>query len=240
MAVTIKKRRLINPHNRPARKAKAWSSQGKRTSSKKRRPRAQRKHRKTTTNPALITLGLVNPQRGPMKKKAKKHHKSARKPNPAFAHFKKAKSKRGHRRRGNPSILTKPVGMAKAAAIAGGSLILTRQLPQLILGAKNTGLLGYATNIATMIAATILAGMAAGKEAGFAAGIGGGLYTLTRFLNEYFSPIGKYLSLSGVGVPWRPASSARCARATTPCRCSTTGRETRSSRRRSSMPWSPP
>lgn len=195
MAVVIKKRRLINPTKAKRRPiARPKSS-----------PRPKRKaHRaRTKKNPALLTLGFLNPtkKRGSMKKQKQNRKKNpARRPktNPFFARKAKAPRRR-HRNPSAGSILSRPLGMAKAGTIAFGSLLLTRQVPQWILGANNTGWLGYLANVSMTIANTVVAHMAAGKEAAFSAGIGGTLYVLNRVMTEQFSPIGKYISLSGVG-----------------------------------------
>ncbi len=79
------------------------------------------------------------------------------------------------------------------------SAIATRQLPQIILNERNSGLQGYAANIATAIAATVLAARFAGPAAGRGAAIGGTVIVLDRVLSEQISPIAEYLSLSGVG-----------------------------------------
>jgi hypothetical protein len=178
-------------------------------------------------NPALLTigpLGALNPQRkSTMTKKNKnstphKHHKSAHagkrsKPAraaqvvvhrfPAFTGGKRNKSNRGnHRKTGNPqggNLLAKPLGILKLSAFAGGGLIATRQLPQILLKEKNTGLIGYGTAAATAAAAGLVIYKTVGKEAGGATWIGSVLYLLARVLNEYLSPVGQFLKLTGVG-----------------------------------------
>lgn len=107
------------------------------------------------------------------------------------------------RRRSNPSGMAATIGSPKDL-ITGGvaglvSAIATRQLPQLILGAANAGVEGYAANLVTALAATWAAGTFAGPAAGRGAIIGGMVILLDRVLSEQVSPISSYLSLSGVG-----------------------------------------
>lgn len=78
-------------------------------------------------------------------------------------------------------------------------LVLTRQLPQALLGAKNTGVTGYFANIVTALVSAWAAGSVGGEKAALGAGAGGGAYTITRVLQEKFNPIGKYVALQGLG-----------------------------------------
>lgn len=78
-------------------------------------------------------------------------------------------------------------------------LVLTRQLPQALLGAKNTGVTGYIANLVTALVSAWAAGSVGGEKAALGAGAGGGAYTITRVLQEKFNPIGKYVALQGLG-----------------------------------------
>lgn len=121
-----------------------------------------------------------------------------RRKNPVVIIRESKQRKANGKRRKNPSGAA-PLNFVKDGAVALAGLVATRQGPQLILGAKNAGWLGYLANVAAAIATAMLAGKFAGKRAGSAALIGGGLYTVNRVLTEQFSPAGKFLSLSGVG-----------------------------------------
>ncbi|HBY64729.1 MAG TPA: hypothetical protein DEH78_33325 [Solibacterales bacterium] len=180
MAVVVKKKRLYNP-------------QGKR--------RAAHKARR---NPAeLITLGLVNPHtKGNTVKKHKTTKKAAsRKTNPWGFKAAANKSQPQPKRRRNPSrggALQKPIELAKTGAIALGGLVITRQIPQLALGTRNSGWMGYGANaLVALIAAWIVSRF--NPNAGAAVGLGGSLYTVSRILTEQLSPVGKYFALSGIG-----------------------------------------
>jgi hypothetical protein len=78
-------------------------------------------------------------------------------------------------------------------------LVVARQVPQWALGARNTSWLGYGANIVTTVAAAMLAHKMLGAEVGQAVALGGGLYTVNRFIQDQLSPVGKVLSVSGLG-----------------------------------------
>lgn len=80
-------------------------------------------------------------------------------------------------------------------------LVATRQLPQMILGPANAGVMGYLANGFTAFAVGWLANRFLGRDAGMATGIGGGVYVANRIIGDWFSPVQKYLSLSGLGDP---------------------------------------
>jgi hypothetical protein len=69
----------------------------------------------------------------------------------------------------------------------------------LVLGANNTGFMGYGANLLTALIGAFLLQRFAGKSAGTMFGIGGGVYTVSRILTEQLSPVGKYFSLAGMG-----------------------------------------
>jgi hypothetical protein len=189
--VTAKKIRLVNPEKR-----------GLRSRSK----RAPRKARKANPGPLYI-LGAVNPQRKTsMKKPAKKKkNRAARKSNPfpkVRAKQRQFKPKRNGRRRRNPDFsgaLNQPIEFLKFGLIALLGLVATRQVPQTMLGTKNTSWTGYLANLATALAGSWGAGRFAGKRAALAFGTGGGLYVVNRFLTDKFTPVGQVLSLAGLG-----------------------------------------
>lgn len=107
------------------------------------------------------------------------------------------------KRRSNPSGLAATIGSPKdlvSGGIAGLiSAVATRQLPQVALGASNTGIEGYGANLVTALLATWAAGTFGGPAAGRGALIGGMVILLDRVLSDNVSPISSYLSLSGVG-----------------------------------------
>jgi len=121
------------------------------------------------------------------------------------AHTRRAtnSSKRTGRRRRNPGELGRTIGNTKelvTGSVAGLiSAVATRQVPQMILNTGNTGMEGYAANLATALVTTWAAGKFAGPAAGRGALIGGMVILLDRVVSDNVSPISSYLSLSGVG-----------------------------------------
>lgn len=163
--------------------------------------------RRRRANPgALIAIGPLNPTRSTTvkKKKQKKYASKQRakglsRRNPDFPVFASKKRQARH----NPdltAILKKPVDVLTHGLYATGGLLMTRQVPQLVLGSRNVGLIGYGANIIVALIAGAAAGAAFGPAAGASVMIGGGLYTVSRALTEQ-TPIGKHLVLSGAGDP---------------------------------------
>jgi hypothetical protein len=101
--------------------------------------------------------------------------------------------------RRNPNILSDPKGLGINIVAALLSAVATRQLPQWVLGAKNTGWMGYVANVVSGAAATFAAHEFVNASAAQAAVLGSGVIVLDRVLTEQFSPVGKYLSLTGLG-----------------------------------------
>jgi hypothetical protein len=151
---------------------------------------ASNPHRKTSSRPPA-TKKRSNMAKSPKKKKAN-----------GGAHRKASNAHRKPRRK-NPGEFASTVGSAKdlvSGAVAGlVSAVATRQLPQVVLGAANTSMEGYAANIVTAAVATWVAGKFGGPAAGRGALIGGAVIVLDRVLSDNVSPISSYLSLSGVG-----------------------------------------
>lgn len=186
MAVSVQRPKVFNP-------------QGKKKPATKR-----------TKNPAgyLAALGYLNPNT-----KGKKHmpakrkkaatasaskRKSSKKPmpksrNPLFSFKPKSKP-----RKSNPDRI-QPVQMLKEGALVLTGLISARQLPQLALGTKNNGPIGYAANFGIAAIGGVIIGMTVSPRAGFAFAAGGAAYGISRIATENLSPVGKYFALAGVG-----------------------------------------
>jgi hypothetical protein len=170
--------------------------------------RRKRKPRKVSGAPrrknpgATVLLGYLNPEKRPMTK-TKKHKKIRRpKKNPFFAMKKRAK--RSHRpRRRNPSnilSISRPIELLKAGAFGAIAYFATRQVPQMVLKARNVGWIGYLANLATALTCASAAGKYFGPAAGQSAFVGGGMYLFGRVLNDQ-TPYGARLALSGIGDP---------------------------------------
>ena len=200
MAVQIVKTRVHNPRKslRGSSAAKSRNSKGRATG-------------KPSNNPGILALvGPVNPYKGATKmaktKKAKKASRNPQsaKPGGVGSRPRRKKSnpamhaKRG-RRRNPPKLLSRTGDIFQLGFWVVVGLVLTRQLPQLLLGAKNTGTMGYFANFITAIVSAWAANSVGGERAAMGAGAGGGAYVITRVAQEQFNPIGKYLSLQGLG-----------------------------------------
>lgn len=194
---TKKRRRLVAAKKKTtARKPAAKAAQRRKVS----RPPAKRSRK----NPGQLEklLGLIERKKA-MKKKATTKR---RRKNPTAAAPRRRRrnpvviTKARHtRRRRNPSLVGRAGSTLKTGLVALGGLVITRQLPQLVMKEKNSGIIGYAANFVTMLMTAAAASKWLGKESGTAAGIGGSLYLANRIISEQFSPIPKALSLSGVG-----------------------------------------
>lgn len=179
----------------------------------------RRKKSRTRKNPAeLFSLGILNPHKKErnknMKRKAKRtaskrkttRRKSVRRSNPAM--FGGRRHKRTTRRR-NPhqcvSCTASGLSAAGTSSILKGGfyallgLVVARQAPQMVLGTRNTGLIGYIANIAATVIASMIGSRFLGGDAGKYMLVGGGVYVVNRALQDNLSPVGKVLSLSGMG-----------------------------------------
>lgn len=166
---------------------------------KRRKPAKKKNSPARRKNPGTLTvLGLTNPERKRTMKKKTTPKKRAvkRASNPVSV---RKVAKKTTRRRRNPNVLSKGANFAKQGMAALTGLVLTRQIPQMLLKDSNTGVMGYAANVAVAFAAAALGSKFAGQEIGRAMGIGGAVYVANRILSEKVSPIGKVLSLSGLG-----------------------------------------
>lgn len=152
--------------------------------------KASRRRARPNSGGELVALGYLNPPRRTMRKRKNK------------AKIVQMPARTRPRRRRNPdgaaALVRQPIDMLKAGAIAAGGLLVARQVPQIVLGPRNRGWVGYAANLITAALTGGLAARVFGPEAGAAAAIGGSLYTFNRILSEQ-TPPGKQLALSGVG-----------------------------------------
>jgi hypothetical protein len=190
MAVTI---RTVRKHNPNFGRGKAAKRPNKSGAKAPKRP-----------NPGyLAVVGPINPNKGgtmrtkAMKSKHPHRAKSAsagRKQNP----FNKPMA-RGKRRKQNPGYVKTVSRIVMLGFWALVGLVLTRQLPQMLLGPRNTGFVGYLANIGVAAGASMIALRVAGEDAATGMAVGGGVYVVNRGIQEHLSPIGKYLSLSGLG-----------------------------------------
>ena len=190
--------RVATNPRKPAKKRRLAAK--KKNAPSKHRRRATKAAQRRKTAPARKTK-----QRRAVNAMAKKASKSRRRA-PSTTHHKRRKARNpstrrsSHRRRRNPSAQIARAGsIATEALTALVALVATRQLPQMLLAEKNQGWIGYLANAAAAALSGFTANKFLGARAGAAAVIGGTCYLASRVLTEQLSPIGQYLSLTGVG-----------------------------------------
>jgi hypothetical protein len=156
------------------------------------------KRRARRKNPGGVLSFMANPRR-------KKHHHRRKNRVVLFGKSKRRSNPfriiRHHRRR-NPAGLgdLKALTVSAAAAIAGG--VLTRSIPETLLPSQNTGVMGYALNIAAAFGLGMLGGKFFGEDVGSAIVLGGFVMTAGRVIDDYtpykgLVEFGKFPGLSG-------------------------------------------
>lgn len=157
------------------------------------------------SNPGhIIGYMLGNPggKKGPMAK-TKKHHKKStpgykpHKANPAGK--KHDKGVKHHRRRGNPGMLTNIGGRVSLAAFVIVGALGSKLGAQAVLGAKNTGTMGYLGNAGAGLALWLIAEKVM-KNRTAADGIAAGtlVQIILRVIND-LTPFGSYVNQLGMG-----------------------------------------
>jgi hypothetical protein len=152
------------------------------------------KNSMTNADKKAFVARMAKARKNPTKKSKKRTSKS----NPAVA----TKRRCNPRKRRNPEVLSmlkspKTLGINVLTALL--SAVGTRQIPQMLLKDQNAGWKGYLANVATGLAFTLGASEFVSVGAAQAALLGSGVIVLDRVLMEKFSPVGKYLSLAGIG-----------------------------------------
>jgi hypothetical protein len=164
--------------------------------------------RKNPIGASTVLLGYLNPpEKTHMQKKQKKSKiRRAIKKNPTTvqAFGRKAAPHRRRPRRRNPlntsTLIGRPLDLVKAGVVGVLAYFIARQLPQILLKQKNTGWVGYVSNLVTALGTAAAANKMLGPTLGQAAFVGGGMYLVSRVSNEQ-TPIGRTLALSGIGDP---------------------------------------
>lgn len=122
------------------------------------------------------------------------HHRKPARHNPFFK-----RSKASRRRRHNPGLASRVGGWVRSGIVAILGAFVTRQVPQMLLGAQNAGMLGYAANAATALMTATLTSKYVSQQDGMFVGIGGAVYFANRVITEQFSEPISSLRLAGVG-----------------------------------------
>jgi hypothetical protein len=101
-----------------------------------------------------------------------------------------------HRGRKNPGGESTGA-LLKQSLFGAGGAVLSRLLPQWVLGASNTGIMGYGSNIAAGLMLAWAGNKFLGKGAGSAILAGAGIALVLRLVQD-FTPWGSVATLSGV------------------------------------------
>ena len=174
-------------------------NKGKRANPKHRR---KAKRTKPARKPNLGGIfALANPAKR-SKRMARKRTRKSSSPKHRRAGSAKRRSNpvRHHRRRGNPGM---GLGQAKDWVYGGVGVIAgvvgTRALPQLLLGASNTGIMGYLANAAATGLLTFAAHMASKNKVLTASVLAGGAASIISRVIQDYSLLGSYSSQVGLG-----------------------------------------
>jgi len=109
------------------------------------------------------------------------------------------KAVRHHRRR-NPAGLGRPMDWIQGGAGVLAGVVGTRAIPQLVLGASNTGAMGYVANAVTAAGlGWVTSMMFKGNHVLITSVIAGGFAALLARIISDKTPFGSQLSLTGLG-----------------------------------------
>ena len=186
--------------------AAAHRPRTKPNASKKRQPAASHSkpaRRKVARKQNLggIFALTANPAKGHKSMAKTKQRKSSKAHSTAGYKPKHHQKNPGHRRRAsNPGAFGSPKDWLTGGAGVLAGVVGTRALPQLVLGASNTGPIGYVANAATTGILTFLAHLAMPRNRVFSASVlaGGVAAIISRVIGDY-SLLGSYSSQVGLG-----------------------------------------
>lgn len=201
---------LKTKRSKTKRKSARKSSAAHRPRAKKRNP--SRVHRKASAPKKRVArkrnLGGIfaltaNPAGGHRKKMAhtkKRKSSSKKRHTTAGSHKRTSNPGRRHHRRSNPGNFGNPMEWLTGGAGVLAGVLGARGLPQLLLGASNTGAVGYAANAAATGIMAFLAHMVAPRNRVLSASVlaGGSAALLSRVIGDY-SLLGSYSSRVGLG-----------------------------------------
>ena len=162
--------------------------------------------RRTKRNPELVSFLLGNPAKRSSKGMARSRKKTKR----AASHRSNAGTRRRRvtkavsprRRRSNPGMGSigspKTWVMGGAGALAG--FVGSAAIPQMILGAGNTGVAGYAATAAAAVGLGLISHFLLPRQMAVTAGVvAGGFANLLRRVITDQTPFGSYVSGMGMG-----------------------------------------
>lgn len=130
----------------------------------------------------------------------KKKRATAKRSNSAGRRAPKKVMRRKSSRRSNPGALGSPINWIQGGAGVVAGVVGARALPQMLLGASNTGPMGYAANAAAAIGLGYLSHMLFPRNSVLTTAViaGGFAGLISRVISDK-TPFGAQLSLSGLG-----------------------------------------
>ena len=161
--------------------------------------------RRRNPTPMIISWAAGNPARGGKKvakTRSRKRRATAKRSNAGRRRHYTKKVIR-HRRRSNPAGLGKPMDWLQGGAGVIAGVVGTRALPQMLLGASNTGPTGYAANAVAAVGLGWLTHMVFPRNPVLVTAViaGGFAGLLSRIIADK-TPFGAQLSLSGGLGDW--------------------------------------
>ena len=177
-----------------------------RITKQQRRKKINRAHRRSTakkrSNPGEIISFLTgNPAKRRKKTVARHGKRRAARRHTNAGRPRHRKPVMHHRRRHhNPGGIGKPMAWVEGGLGVLGGVVITRALPQVLLGANNVSYMGYAANAAAAAAAGFLSNMLMPRRPVVTAAVvaGGFAALIARIIGDQTS-FGSYLALTGVG-----------------------------------------
>src|SRR5579872_866806 len=168
---------------------------------RRRKSSRRRNHRRARRNPGELLI-MANRHRS---RRRKNRHHSRRRKNP-FLKFGRKKHYRRHRR--NPSFggfdLKSVLKLGAGAAVGGYA---TRKLTQTVLGASNTGAMGYAANAGMALVLAWAAKKFLSGELADGVLAGGMAATFLRIYSEKFSGIAQ-IAAASTGTATTPSGTS--------------------------------
>jgi hypothetical protein len=192
-----KKRNHAKKRNAPARHAHSQKTPFFRPAPRKAKAKARKnRSRKNTGELVHLTLGSPNPARKGKMAQIKKSHSHRPKH--------RAGTRKGKKNTGKRRMHRNPFGAGWGAEITSalfviGGAVSSKIAAQLVLGASNTGPMGYAANLAAGgLGAWIIGGPMKDKKAAAAFFSGSVVEVVLRLITDY-TPFGSYVSGLGMG-----------------------------------------
>jgi hypothetical protein len=119
--------------------------------------------------------------------------------NPTRVVYRTRKASRRRRHNAGRSAGTGITGLFTNALWLVGGAVGTKMITQLVLGAKNTGIMGYIGNAVTAFGLSLLVGKLMRNPAAGKAVLSGGIVALVLRLLSDYTPLGQYTSAIGMG-----------------------------------------